>query len=138
MCAISHSYMVSYAIIVATFYSECLDHHSDHNNAMTTVTTISNISPHPPAWHIYLLRTANGAIYTGITTDIVRRFQQHCDGKGAKALRGKGPLVLLFSQKITRHSDALKLEHRVKQLNRKQKEQLVLTQPTSLSDWLAH
>lgn len=98
----------------------------------------SHTSPCQPVWHIYLLRNADGAIYTGITTDVMRRFQQHCEGKGAKALRGKGPLTLLFSQTATCHSDALKLEYRIKQLNKKQKEQLVLEQPIRLNDWLAH
>lgn len=41
-------------------------------------------------WHLYLLRTASGMLYTGITTDVARRLTQHQAGKGAKALRGKG------------------------------------------------
>jgi putative endonuclease len=41
-------------------------------------------------WFLYLVRTADNALYTGITTDVARRFLQHQTGKGAKALRGKG------------------------------------------------
>ncbi|HGT8905200.1 TPA: DNA damage response exodeoxyribonuclease YhbQ, partial [Escherichia coli] len=48
-------------------------------------------------WFLYLIRTADNKLYTGITTDVERRYQQHQSGKGAKALRGKGELTLAFS-----------------------------------------
>ena len=47
-------------------------------------------------WFLYLIRTADNKLYTGITTDVERRYQQHQSGKGAKALRGKGELTLAF------------------------------------------
>ena len=65
-------------------------------------------------WFLYLIRTADNKLYTGITTDVERRYQQHQSGKGAKALRGKGELTL-----------ALRAEYRVKQLTKRQKERLV-------------
>ena len=43
-------------------------------------------------WFLYLIRTADNRLYTGITTDVSRRFCQHQTGKGAKALRGKGEM----------------------------------------------
>ncbi|MDM3872137.1 GIY-YIG nuclease family protein [Porticoccus sp. W117] len=76
-------------------------------------------------WHLYLIRTANGALYTGISTDVARRFQEHSSGKGARALRGKGPLQLVYQQLVGSHSQALKLEAAVKRLKKIQKEQLV-------------
>ncbi len=80
-------------------------------------------------WSLYLVRTAQGSLYTGVTTDVPRRFLEHenADGKnkGAKALRGKGPLVLVFKIIVGNRSDALKLEYRVKQLSRTHKERLV-------------
>ncbi|EDM2309692.1 GIY-YIG nuclease family protein, partial [Salmonella enterica] len=48
-------------------------------------------------WYLYLIRTADNALYTGITTDVARRYRQHQTGKGAKALRGKGELTLAFA-----------------------------------------
>ncbi len=48
-------------------------------------------------WFLYLIRTADNKLYTGITTDVERRYQQHQSGKGVKALRGKGELTLAFS-----------------------------------------
>lgn len=62
-------------------------------------------------WHLYLIETASGALYTGITTDVERRFREHDGGKrGARALRGKGPLRLVHRQAVGSRSEALKLE----------------------------
>lgn len=72
-------------------------------------------------------------LYTGITTDVARRLAQHQAGKGAKALRGKGELTLVFHCQAGNRSSASKLEHQVKQLNKSQKERLVQDQPSSLS-----
>ncbi|EMG3207654.1 GIY-YIG nuclease family protein [Klebsiella pneumoniae] len=76
-------------------------------------------------WFLYLIRTADNRLYTGITTDVPRRFGQHQAGKGAKALRGKGDLQLAFSHEVGEHSLALRLEYRVKQLTKREKERLV-------------
>jgi putative endonuclease len=76
-------------------------------------------------WFLYLVRTANNALYTGITTDVARRFLEHQCGKGAKALRGKGELTLAFSAPVGERSLALRMEYRIKQLTKRQKERLV-------------
>ncbi|WP_297116596.1 GIY-YIG nuclease family protein [uncultured Enterobacter sp.] len=76
-------------------------------------------------WFLYLVRTADNSLYTGITTDVARRFLQHQTGKGAKALRGKGELQLAFSAPAGDKSMALRLEYRIKQLTKRQKERLV-------------
>ena len=49
-----------------------------------------------PRWHVYLVRNGNGALYTGVTTDVSRRLTEHREAKSkeAKCLRGKGPLRL--------------------------------------------
>lgn len=92
--------------------------------------------PHETLWYLYLIRTASGALYTGITTDVERRYQQHQTGRGAKALRGKGPLQLAFNDLVGEQGQALRLEHRIKQLNKKQKERLVAEKPALLEVWL--
>ncbi|MFC5079780.1 GIY-YIG nuclease superfamily protein [Vibrio thalassae] len=76
-------------------------------------------------WSVYLIRTAKSTLYCGITNDLQRRLKQHQQGKGAKALRGKGPLELVWSQTECSKSDALKTEIAIKKLNKKQKECLV-------------
>ncbi len=76
-------------------------------------------------WYVYMIRCKGGVLYTGITTDISRRFSEHQAGKGAKFLRGKTPLELVYQQTIGSHSDALKEELRIKSLSRTEKEKLI-------------
>lgn len=87
-------------------------------------------------WHLYMLRMPSGKLYTGITIDITRRVEQHQNGKGAKALRGKGTLELVFHCPVGDHSTALRLEYQVKKLTKKQKEKLVSAPPLSLTHLL--
>lgn len=70
-----------------------------------------------PVWHLYLLETAGGALYTGITTDVERRLAEHTAGRGAKALRGKGPLTLRHREPVGSHGDALRREAEIKRLS---------------------
>lgn len=67
----------------------------------------------------------NGALYCGITNDLERRFKMHQAGKGAKALRGKGPLQLVWSQQLADRTSALKLEYQIKRLTKASKEKIV-------------
>nr|QEA08279.1 putative protein 242L (GIY-YIG-like endonuclease) [Iridovirus Liz-CrIV] len=50
-------------------------------------------------WNIYMVTMKNGNIYTGISNNILKRFETHCNEKGAKCLRGKGPLKLSWFSK---------------------------------------
>ena len=75
-------------------------------------------------WYLYVLRCGDGTLYTGITTDVEKRFEAHRAGKGAKYTRGRGPLELVYREECGSHSDALKRELAVKKLTRQQKEAL--------------
>ncbi len=76
-------------------------------------------------WSIYMLRCGDGSIYTGIATDVSRRISEHQQGKrGAKYLRGRGPLELVYQRSVGDRSIATKIECRVKQLPRIEKENL--------------
>ncbi|MCL9776665.1 GIY-YIG nuclease family protein [Vibrio methylphosphonaticus] len=77
-------------------------------------------------WTVYLLRTNEQKLYCGITNNMERRFIQHESGKGAKALRGRGPLLLVWSQLVEGKSQALKTEFAIKKLSKAQKEKLVV------------
>lgn len=90
-------------------------------------------SPPTSHWFIYMVRTASGLLYTGISTDPLRRLRQHQSGKGARALRGKGPLTLAWQQTVGEKGTALRLEYRLKQQSKAFKEQLI-SQPER---WLA-
>ena len=80
-------------------------------------------------WYLYLVRCHNGSLYTGITTDVNRRFAEHQGNgdTGAKYLRGRGPLVLVFQKKLGSRSLALGVESKVKKLSKARKEELAMT-----------
>ncbi|MCS6232742.1 GIY-YIG nuclease family protein [Shewanella baltica] len=78
-------------------------------------------------WYLYVVRCANGHLYTGVTTNVARRFSEHQSGgiKSAKYLRGKGPLTLMYQEQVGSHGDALRREIAVKKLSRSQKLALI-------------
>lgn len=79
------------------------------------------------SYHLYMIRTARGSLYTGITTDVPRRFAEHQAGppRGARALWGKGPLQLVYQQPVGDRARASRLEWRVKRWTRQHKEALI-------------
>jgi putative endonuclease len=87
-------------------------------------------------WFIYLVRNNRNALYTGITTDVERRFCEHQSSgpKAAKALKGKGPLSLEFSYPVENRVVASQLEYRIKKLSKVKKEQLINC-PELLQEW---
>jgi len=80
-----------------------------------------------PEWSIYMVRCRDGSLYTGIATDIERRFAEHQAGTGAKYLRGRAPLKLVFKKRIGSRSLALKIERMIKRLPKDKKERVVNT-----------
>ena len=77
-------------------------------------------------WFLYLVRTGQGSLYTGITIDVMKRFAEHEQGKkGAKYLRANGPLQLVYSVELGSRSLASKAEYRLKRLAKSQKESIV-------------
>lgn len=77
------------------------------------------------AYSIYLVRCCDGSLYTGIATDVTRRLSEHEGGvKGAKYLRGKGPLKLVYQQEIGDRSLASRIESRIKRLTKAEKADL--------------
>lgn len=76
---------------------------------------------------MYLIRCADNSIYTGISTDVARRLAEHRSGqgRGARYLRGRGPLLLVRKIRIGDRGDALKVERRVKGMPRARKEDLI-------------
>ena len=80
-------------------------------------------------WHIYMIRCADDSLYTGVATNVVRRFEEHNSGgpKAAKYVRGRGPLKLVYSKAIGTRSEALREELRIKRLTKAQKERLLMS-----------
>lgn len=80
----------------------------------------------PPGWSVYLIRTAANQLYCGVTTDVGRRFNEHQSGKkGAKFLKGKGPLQLVWSLEVGDKRKAMQLEYRIKRLPKAKKEAII-------------
>lgn len=75
-------------------------------------------------WKLYILRCGDGSLYTGITTDVQRRLEEHRSGKGAKYTRGRGPLELVYTEDCGDKSTALKRELEIKALPREEKQKL--------------
>jgi len=73
------------------------------------------------AWHVYLLKCADGTLYAGATNDVSKRIAAHAAGKGAKYTRGRCPIALVWKRRVKDRSAALRLEARVKRMTRKEK-----------------
>lgn len=82
-------------------------------------------------WFLYIIRAADDTLYTGITTDVARRFSEHEKGgpQAAKYLRHRHPLTLCYHTAIGDRAQALRAEYRVKKLKRPAKEALISQQP---------
>ena len=73
------------------------------------------------AWYFYVLQCKDSSLYTGITTDVNRRIQEHNSKKGAKYTRSRVPVRLVYSTKMKDRSTASKLEASFKKLSRENK-----------------
>ncbi len=76
-------------------------------------------------WFVYLLRCADGSLYTGITNDLPRRLQQHNAGSASRYTRSRLPVVLVYHEEQPSRSQALKRELAIKGLSRQEKESLI-------------
>lgn len=85
-----------------------------------------------PVWHVYILRCADGTLYTGVTTDLVRRVEEHnASPKGARYTRARRPVALVYSERFASRSAASKREAAIKKLSRAAK--LLLSRKAKLS-----
>lgn len=78
-----------------------------------------------PRWTLYLLRCADGSLYTGIALDLVARIAAHNAGRGAKYTRSRLPVELAWKKSQQPAADARRLEPRVKRLRREDKLRLI-------------
>jgi len=77
-------------------------------------------------WFVYILRCADGSLYTGITTDVARRVGEHNAGKaaGARYTRGRGPVQLAYAEAAEDRASAARREAAIKQFDRGRKQAL--------------
>lgn len=78
-------------------------------------------------YYVYILRCADGTLYTGYTKDIEKRVELHNSGKGAKYTATRRPVKLVYSEELPTVSAALKREHKIKRLPKAKKEELALS-----------
>lgn len=76
-------------------------------------------------WYVYIAEFAGGRLYTGITTDPERRITQHNRGRGAKAVRGKGLVKLVYLEPQSDKITAAKREYEIKRMKRSEKLKIV-------------
>ena len=74
---------------------------------------------------VYILRCADGTLYTGWTNDLERRIAAHNAGKGAKYTRSRLPVVLLYSEQCNTREEAMSREWHIKRMSRDEKMRLI-------------
>jgi putative endonuclease len=82
------------------------------------------------SWYVYIIEATDSRLYTGITTDVERRWDEHAGNtpskkKGAKFFRGRKPKYLRFVQQIESRSLASQLESKIKKISRAAKIELI-------------
>ena len=74
---------------------------------------------------VYILRCADGTLYTGYAVDVEQRCAVHNAGKGARYTAGRRPVTIAYSESCATVSEALKREYALKRLTRAEKEALI-------------
>ena len=84
-------------------------------------------------WFVYILRCADGSLYTGISNDLNRRLVQHNTGTASRYTRSRLPVTFVYHEEATNKSMALKRELAIKSLSRKAKDTLIQSEKSSSS-----
>ena len=82
--------------------------------------------PADPIWYVYILRCADGSLYTGVAKNLARRLDQHNgdDRLGARYTRGRRPVTLVYAEAAPDRAAACRREHAIKRLDRRSKQAL--------------
>ena len=110
------------------------------------MTPATNTNDNDAIWYLYILRCEGDTLYTGITTDVKRRFGEHLAGeaRGAKYTKMAKPRELAYSLPIGSKDIAARMEHRIKRLTKEEKEVVVaarfalvdLLEYLKIEDWI--
>ena len=76
-------------------------------------------------WLVYMLECSDNSIYTGITNNLEERLKRHKSGNGAKYLRGRLPIKLVYKENLINRSEATKREIYIKKMSKKEKKKLI-------------
>ena len=91
-------------------------------------------TPEDLNWQVYIIHCSDNSLYTGITTNIGRRFCQHAEGSGAKYFRGRQPLQVVYCEDGHNRSSASKREAQIKGMKREEKVLLASQQKSEAPD----
>ncbi len=69
-------------------------------------------------WYVYIVRCADGTLYTGVAKDVGARVDQHNTGDGARYTRARRPVELVYQEQMSDRSTALRREHAIKRMRR--------------------
>jgi putative endonuclease len=84
------------------------------------------------AWQVYILLCSDGSLYTGITTDVKRRFAQHAAGSGAKYFQGRSPCRIVYLEAGHNRSSASRRELAIKKMRLADKQSLIASAQNQL------
>ena len=76
-------------------------------------------------WLVYMLECSDNSIYTGITNNLEERLKKHQSGNGAKYLRGRLPIKVVYKENFINRSEATKREIYIKKMSKKEKKSLI-------------
>jgi len=77
-------------------------------------------------WYVYIIEASDGSLYTGVTTNVERRFTEHSDpGRRARFFRGRKPLEVVYTESQPDRSSAQRRESVIKKLTRESKLELI-------------
>ncbi len=88
------------------------------------------------SWQVYMILCSDNSLYTGITTDVQRRFSQHLAGTGAKYFRGRTPKRLVYLEGDHDRSSAGRREAQIKKLRPDEKRQLITSTANQIDEIL--
>lgn len=88
----------------------------------------------PDPWFVYFVQCADGSLYTGISNDVRKRIENHNSGNGAKYTKGRLPVKLVHTEKLSSKSEASIREAELKKLSRDNKIKLIKLRDTIVSD----
>ena len=78
-------------------------------------------------YYIYIVKCADRSLYTGFTNNLERRVSEHNNATGAKSLRGKRPVTLVYYEEFKNSTDARKREYAIKQWRKENKIKLIMS-----------
>lgn len=99
---------------------------------MKSIASQGQGSQTPQNWQVYIILCSDDSLYTGITTDLARRFRQHAQGRGAKYFRGRQPVAVVYREGEHSRSSASRREAEIKALKRTDKDLLVSQQKSEV------